>query len=496
MKYISKKIVTLTFTLLFLVLQGCDSDLDVDNINEPDREKVLATPSDVKSLFASTNSIFFSRLMSSRNVYYDFIADQLNTCSLSTPWPLNREPRERLSNDIGGTFEWFFYNEWKESYRAITTANDILDRIDTDSWAEESEDSKNKIKAASLALKGLAMGYVGVTYREGIIIENSSVTIEEMVASSPNDIIDKAIEYLEEAKAIYIANPSLNWDYLSGFNLSSTEFIQVMNTYAAKFLIGKARTHDEFNALDFNLIQSYLDNAIENSFTGPGSSELYNGHQYFSTRERSGGVVSYSADQKIPWLLSGKTAPTKKGMYDEAPITSIDLRAELYFTYKTQNNFRFSERDPTLYSNYASTRYAPVPSDRSDFPANILLMEEVVLLKAEVAYGLGNYTLAEEILNNSRRVTVGQMPLLAGANPVQIADALFYENSIELHLAGKAIQWMFMRRWDFLQEGSLLHLPIVAVEAQLVGPQIDVVTIGGSGTGDGIDSAKGDTSWR
>lgn len=51
-----------------------------------------------------------------------------------------------------------------------------------------------------------------------------------------------------------------------------------------------------------------------------------------------------------------------------------------------------------------------------------------------------------------------------------------------------------MRRWNLLQEGTMLHFPVPGLEAQLLG--VAFVTIGGAGTGDGIDAAKGETSWR
>lgn len=483
-----KNNILLTFTFLFLVLQGCE--LDVDNLNEPDRNRVLGSSEETITLLQSTTSGFFSNLISSRNIYYDYMADQLITCSLSSPWPFNREPRERLSNEVGGTFGSVFNRDWEAFYRAIATANDILKQVET--WETETDDSKNKVRASALTLKGLATGYVGLIYKEGVILD-SNIPTNEMTFSNYKDIISKAVTYLNEAKDIYINNVDINWDYLPGFDLSSTEITQVINTYAAKFLLGQARNHEEFMALDFNIIKNYLDNSIENILTGPGSVEIYNSYQYYASRKRRG-RFSYAADQKIPWLLSGKTAPTKKGAEDSTPITSIDKRAELYFDYKEQTNFSYSERDPTLYSNYANKRYSPIPKDRYDYPANLLHIEEIVLLKAEVAYGMGNYTLAENILNSSNRVTVGKMPLLTGANKSKIADVLFYENSIELNLAGKAVNWMFMRRWNLLQEGTMLHFPVPGIEAQLLG--VDVITIGGQGTGDGIDSAKGDTSWR
>ena len=488
MKRLNIKNILLPFTLLFLVLQGCD--LEVENLNEPDRNQVLGSSEEVITLLSSTTSGYFSNLVSSRNLYYDYMADQLTSCSLSQPWPMNRESRERISNEVGGTFESMFYRDWEASYRSIATANDVLKQMET--WDTETDELKNNVKAAVLVLKGLAMGYIGVIYKEGIILE-SNIPTDEMGFLNYKDVINKAVSYLNEAKTIYINNTDLRWNYLSGFDLSSEEIIQLINTYAAKFLLGQARNHKEFIALDFNKIQSYLDNALESTLTGPGSVEIYNSYQYYASREKRN-RFSYSADQKIPWLLSGKTAPTKKGTEDSTPITSIDKRAELYFGYKEITNFSYSERDPKLYSNYANVKYSPVPKDRYDYPANILHIEEVVLLKAEVAYGLGNYALAESILNSSNRVTVGEMPLLTGANKKMIADALFYENSIELNLAGKAVNWMFMRRWNLLQEGTMLHYPVPALEAQLLGG--DIITIGGQGTGDGVDSAKGDTSWR
>ncbi len=488
MKILKIKNFLFILTFISLLLQGCD--LDVKNLNEPDKNSVLGSSEEVLAFLKNSNEAYFSSLTSSRNLYYDYLADQLITCSLSQPWPMNREPRERISNEVGGTFESMFYRDWKASYAAIVNVNDILEAVN--GWTEESDDLKNKVKASSLVLKGLATGYIGLIYKEGTALDKN-MDVSEMVFTDYKQVIAKSIGYLNEAKKIYTDNPSLDWDYLPSFILSSSETIQLINTYSAKFMIGQARNHEEFKALDFNKIKSLLDNSIEETLTGPGSTKLYNGHQYFGSRIRRGNY-SYSADQKLPWLLSGKTAPTKKGVDDSQPITSIDKRAELYFTYQEQSNFSYSERDPTLYSNYANTRYAPLPKDRYEYPANILHIEEIQLLKAEVAYGMGDYTLAESLLNDSNRVTVGEMPLLTGANPTAIADALFYENSIELHLAGKAVNWMFMRRWNLLQEGTMLHFPIPGLEAQLL--KKEVLTIGGQGTGDGIDSAKGDTSWR
>ncbi|MEE9364432.1 MAG: hypothetical protein V3U92_17665 [Cellulophaga sp.] len=494
MKIINKITIVFSLTLSFFVLQGCD--LDVDNLNEPDRDRVLGDPSEAVTLLDNSAISFFSNLLGrSRN--YDHLADQFITCSGSS-WQVNREPRERLTNDIGGTFERLHERDWKAFYEMIITANDILIRVDT--WESESDAYRNSAKASALLLKGLATGYAGVIYKEAIIVEASEIplTIENIAVSDYNEVINKAIEYLEEAKAIYTNNPDLEWSSLPNIELSSVKVVQLINTYAAKFLLGKARNNDQFKVLDFSKIQSYLDNSIESTVTAIGTTQLYGSHQYSASRIRRN-QFSYSADQKIPWLLSGKAVPTKKGVDDSTPITSIDKRAELYFVYKEQTRFRYSERDPSLYSNYGNIRFRQEDSDgkgkdRQEYPANILHVEEIPVLKAEVAYGLGNYALAESLLNSSRRVTVGEMPLLTGADPVKIADALFYENSIELNLMGKGIQWMFMRRWDLLQEGTMLHMPIPAQESQLM--NVDIITIGGQGTGDGIDSAKGDNSWR
>lgn len=182
---------------------------------------------------------------------------------------------------------------------------------------------------------------------------------------------------------------------------------------------------------------------------------------------------------------------------DIEPIKSMDGRAGLYFEYVEQGKIRDSESDPTLCSNYAPKRYER--KDRYGGNTNILLLEEVILMKAEVAFARGRYQEAQEILNASNRVTVGKLPPLTGANKEEIADALFYETSIELFLAGKGVSWFFMRRWDKLQEGTMLHFPVPAKEIRILGKTSSgkvPVTIGGQGTGDGKDSATGKHAWR
>ncbi len=485
--------------LLFATI-SCN-DLDVVNFNKPDRSNVFSNKEQVISLLETTTLNYYACLISSsRNSKFDYLADQFSSCSLPAPWYLSKEPRVRLENTVGSELEKrVFYREWIESYKVVATVNDILKSVEN---LEMEESERNQIKAASFFLKGLAMGYVGLIYKKGVIIENSEVPVSAMTLSSYDEVIDSAIGYLEQAKELYQNNSELKWIYLEGFNLSAKEVVKLINTYAGKFLLNKARNHKEFEALDFQKIKSYLDNSIEKTVTAPGKKKLYNSYQE-SPGRRSGGhggkFYGYNVDQKVVWLLSGKTAPKKKGNKDEPEITSIDKRFELYYKYATQDMFTYSQRDPSLYSNYANVRYAIDKGSEKDVgrgeyhDANLLQEEEVLLLKAEVAYGLGDYAQAANLINSSRRVTVGKMPELP-ADKEAIADALFYENSIELHLAGKAINWMFMRRWDLLQEGTLLHYPVPAQEADLL--HKEYFTYGGSGSGDGIDSSKGDKAWR
>ena len=478
-----------SFTIIIaFILQGCS--LGVENLNDADKNRVLGSREETVSLMKSCNSAYFASLIGSQNKYYDYMADQLTTCSLSSEWPFAKEPRIRIYNDVGGTLESTLTSDWKASYKAIVTANDVLSKIDD--WGETDKALADYLKASALTIKGIATGYIGLLYKEGVILDVNKST-DEMEFHKYGDVIDGAVNFLEEAKTIYSSNTDLKWDYLPHTILSSSEIIKVINSYAAKFLLGKARNHAEFKQLDFEVINKYLNNAIEESFSPEGSRELNNSYQYYVSRYSSGEFRT-CVDQKIPWLLSGKTAPKKKGTSNLPPVDSPDKRAELYFKYVDQSKFSYFERDPSLYSNYGSVRYTTSSDNRYHAPTRILLLEEVVLMKAETAYGLQNYSLAESILNESNRTKVGELPPLSGGEVSKIADALFYENSIELHLAGKASNWIFMRRWDLLQEGTMLHFAVPGQEAQLLGKEIE--TIGGQGTGDGIDSASGTNAWR
>ncbi len=495
-----KYINSVWYCILLFATISC-SDLDVENFNQPDRSNVFSNKEQIVSLLETTTLNYYANLISSyRNSNFDYLADQASSCSLPAPWYMCKEPRIQLENTIGSQLEKrVFYNEWIETYKVIATVNDIMKSIEN---LNLSDSERAQIKAGCLFLKGLAMGYVGLIYKEGVVIENSEIAVSDMTLSPYDEVVDKAIGYFEQAKELYQTNTELKWNYLKGFNLSATEVVKLINTYAGKFLLNKARNHKEFATLDFKRIKSYLDNSIENTLTAPGTKMLYNSYQE-SAGKLSGGhggkTYGYNVDQKVVWLLSGKAAPKKKSDKDEPEITSIDKRLDLYYKYATQDMFSYSKRDPSLYSNYANVRYAIDKGSEKDggrgeyHDANILQEEEVLLLKAEVAYGLGDYNEAANLINSSRRVTVGQMPELP-ADKEAIADALFYENSIELHLAGKAINWMFMRRWDLLQEGTLLHYPVPAQEAELLHKKY--FTFGGSGSGDGINVAKGDKAWR
>ncbi len=504
-----KYINVIWYSILLFATISC-SDLEVENFNKPDRNNVFSNKEQIVALLETTNLNYFNDLLSSyRNSNFDYLADQASSCSLPAPWYMCKEPRVLLENSVGSQLERrVLYNEWIETYKVVATVNDIMKSVE---GLDLTDAERTQIKAGCLFLKGLAMGYVGLIYKEAIIIENSDVAVADMTFSSYDEVVDKAIDYFEQAKELYQNNSNLKWNYLKGFNLSSVEVVKLINTYSGKFLLNKARNHKEFEKLDFKRIQAYLDNSIEKTVTAPGTKMLYNSYQESAGRlsGRSSKTYGYNVDQKVVWLLSGKTAPKKKSDKDEPEITSIDKRFELYYKYATQDMFSYSKRDPSLYSNYANVRYANDKSSKKGkkvstrgghsssrgqyHDANLLQEEEVLLLKAEVAYGLGDYVQSANLINSSRRVTVGKMPKIP-ANKEAIEDALFYENSIELHLAGKAINWMFMRRWDLLQEGTILHYPVPAQEAELLHKKY--FSFGGSGSGDGIDVAKGDKAWR
>ena len=106
------------------------------------------------------------------------------------------------------------------------------------------------------------------------------------------------------------------------------------------------------------------------------------------------------------------------------------------------------------------------------------MLEDNRLLLAEAQARLDELGNAVTTINESSRVTRGNLPPLAtNASKTEIIDAIFYERYVELFNSACGTGFFDRRRTNQLQVGTFRHFPVPASELQVI--QDELYTFGG-----------------
>lgn len=484
---------------------GC-AELEVDNTNNPNTQDVLSDPADLVGLVEGAMYDLMWTTMTFRVVNFDLQADIItSTNAANNYWGDADEPRRRVDNTTtfddraNIEFTWFGCNS------ANLTANKVIKAVEEDGLEliVNEEDVTQKTLAAAYMMKGISLGYIGYIYDKGFIVDyDTDVSALEFVGY--DEMIAASVAAFESAKAIYSANTDATFDYITtGGDLSNTEAIQLANSYAARFMIGQARTNAEAATLDYNQIRTYAQGGLEADWSPISDGNLlYNGQHSWNTFQVDANRAAYlPVDLQVCYLFSteggggsyAKTYPSS-GILD--PVTTNDARESTDFFYTTSLGWLREDRNRSIFSNYTFIRYEyNYQSSNSGSPMHIVTAAEADLIEAEAEARLGNYSAAKTIIDNGPRSTRGGLAALADNSATTVENAIWYENMIELHSSGSGIALAYMRRWDRMQEGSYLHLPVPAAELEIIGEPL--YTFGGAGRGASEEgTATGSNSWK
>ncbi|MFK8058807.1 MAG: hypothetical protein AB8B78_01835 [Polaribacter sp.] len=490
-----KKIISyLVFsTVLFLSFTSCE-DLNVENVNQPDRERALAEDGDVISLIdgAVTNNLF--HLIGFAGIYMDNMADQSTTTNAYVSfWSFANEPREQINNSpTNGDLGNHIGNPWGALNSYINSANTIITLIETDgkTLADESgADVTNTKLAAAYFVKGLSQGYLSLIYDKAFIVDPDT-DLGALQFSTYKEVMDSALTNMD--KAIQLAGSTATLRLHDAYTLSNAQFKQVANSFAAKILIGNARTKAEAGSTDNARVLAYANAGITADFAPPArQSVIFNNLQDWRTFFISGqGYLP--TDMKVMHMLDPNYPvdyPTDPSIILQ-PINTADPRGD-YFEYNPGFGFLRESRGRHLFTNYFNVRKFTNNNRNVDgIPLDIFMLAELQYIKAEAS---ASPAAAAAMLNASPRKTVGLIDTAADAAAVE--KALLYEYSVELDLnASIGTHWFFMRRNDMLQPGTPLQYPVPATELELIGEKF--YTFGGPANVGQDGTASGANSWK
>ncbi|MFC1492322.1 hypothetical protein ACFL6O_00060 [candidate division KSB1 bacterium] len=498
------KRVLLLIPLLIIIVQGCSTDMDVRNDNEPDSRRALVTPEDIEGLISGAfREHWFAVNDQCPGNGLSVIGDE-KTSSWGN-WGMRDlvwEPRKAWNNSTTYRYKKFNEDPWYGNYHVISNINDALERI-TEGLEIGDPGSTDTQRAVTFGnfCKGLAYGYIGLFFDRGVLLpESMDLDNYDPQFFRYDDLINSGIWYLNECIRLCEDHDfTLPATWINGVTITNDDMKKLCHSFMARYMVLKARNNAERDAADWNSVLSHIDNGITEDFAPEGDNDLwwhpvqhssnwtgwstasnrligpsdtssnYQKWIYLPVNNRNH-LIIYSCDRRITGDLTGIT-DGKWFSYSRA------FGSPLYFLYNS--SYRF-----TKFGYQYPEAYGPMPH---------LTMTEMDMLRAEAylrGYGGGTRDGIAELINKTR-VPSGEMePLHGNESDLELWKWMCYEKRIETQMTG--ISYFDYRGWSDLRirgekvvhmpAGTPVHFPVPGKELELL--MVDNYTFGGVGQPD------------
>ncbi|MCK5029443.1 MAG: RagB/SusD family nutrient uptake outer membrane protein [Bacteroidales bacterium] len=494
------KYLILLVGITVMLFTGCQ-DLEVENLNSPDKERALANPADLVSLLNGAKTTYFNTVKERGNHVFTGLSDQsTGTNAYYGWWDMAIEPKPRLNNEPTYADAVIFSNFWDGYNNVIFTANLIIEQIVIAETIIEVDgvDLTQDILASCYFLRGLGVGHLGLIYDKAYIITEETFLpdVDPTEFATPEEMVAEAVANFELAKAVASAN-SITFDFI-GTELESDEFIALANSYAAKFLINVARNEAQLADYTWATILKYAQSGIESDFTFTSTDDIYSVWNLVASFTVNGGDGHYQyTDLKVINLMDPAYPiryPTDATVLGIA--TSDDDRLVNDWVFDNDFGFLRESRGRHLFSTYAHIRWDADLYDDGTYAGIVVPMftvAELELIEAEVLTQTGATADAKGVIDNGARSTRGGLPALDDDAKQTLLDAIYYEYCVEMFNVSQGIQFYNMRRYNRLQKGTALHLAIPGAELEI--NALEYYTFGGEAYADGENTADGSNSW-
>jgi len=519
--------------VLALGLSACQ-ELAVDNLNNPDRTKALASPADVEKLASDTFTNYWgANQWSSRSMPWSTVADEI-----SSSWAnwgmrdMSSEPRIAWNNDPAYAREEFTESTWFGSYGCISNASDELIAGEGNEALFESEGvDTNRLKAFAKFNLGLCLGTLGQRFDRAFIVDET--TDLEAVAlgtidldlAPQSEVIAAAVAKLDEAIAIATANSfviSAADDWIFGLDVSNTDLIRLANSFAARFLVNGSRTPEERAAVDWAEVIRRVDSGITQNFApiGDDNGDIreWDAMKFYGQNHTTWARADYRsvgpADETAGYAGWLATPLEQRNVYDG--YSSSDRRitgpsgpeeSGTYFRYVGVQGPFPSARGTYHYATHTHNRYLYYNEANANGPMNHMEKAEMDLYKAEGMLRTGGSAATIAQLINTTRVLNGELPPATAATPagtpadgswkntgIHLNGSLWgylqHEFRMETFATAGALAYTTDRGWGDLVQGTPIHYPVPGAELETLA--LDNYTFGGVGGDGGAPKNKAD----
>lgn len=511
----------LTLVLVATATVGCsDLGLEVENPNNPDRERVLANPADVESLAGAQ----FQQIISATLGNIERVNTSMLTASFENAaglanngmGPRSIMPRLPIDNSRGNAYAADNFSTFRILSGVSRNSADVLARANqpTFSLGVNREGDLNRLKSWAHFISGVANGYLAMTYDSAAIARPTDAPADIPPLSNYTEVaafalaeMDSALAYLDQANTTAIPGGWLTGP--SGAGVTVPRFREVVRAYKARIRAGVARTPAERTAVNWAAVIADATNGL--------SSDLVismNRNQSWDYQWLQSGLHFRDVNwHQMPYYIIGMADVS--GAYDAWLATPRDARnpfliitPDLRFPQgadrAAQNADRGGQLVPTgrkyfrnrlagldaaavgwqvsYYDHYRFLAYSNA-NGVADLP--FFTKAENDMLAAEGYIRTGNIAAAAALIDRTRTtaglpalsgaVTARDQPVPGGANCVprvptgpttpgtkcgDILEAMKWEKRLETAYTTYAPWYFDSRGWGDLPEGTAIHWPV------------------------------------
>lgn len=488
------------------VLGACSdlTDLDVENPNNPDAGRALASPDDVEGLISGQ---FFSWFADQRH-YYPGWALSVASGEVTSSWgnygmqDWGTIPRIAYQNNTTYGYRGVNQNTWYRMYGVISAVNDALQAIDGGMQFGNDGADTQRGRAFAKFVQGMAYARLGLMYDQAFLVDETAdltaISFQDVLLPY-QDIMQAAIAMLDDAAQMASSSSftiPVSWVPASP-QITSDGLARLAKSYSARYLIQAARTPEERAAVPWSDVVARVNAGITHdliiSLDGDtwwdgvkqyAANPTWQRASYFTIGEMdtSGAYetwINTPAAQRLPFDIQ---TPDRRVTGADGPRT-----AGKYFGYKGAVAFQ-AARGTYFFSSYMHTRYGDAalgtglwPNWTGDIPYMTLIEMDLIRAEAYLRGHGGSKQAAVDLINKSR-VGNGEMPpVTADMSDAALMAAMQYEKRIEMFSMASGSHYFDARGWGRLVTGTPLNLPMPALELETLG--FPIYTFGGPAGG-------------
>jgi len=453
MKNIRKILPILTLLFLAASCQDFSTDLNVENLENPN-DFILT--SDPVALTATAGSIMQNWFMATHSTdapgaVLATMAD-VSTCSYGNfgMRDLSSEPRVAFNNSTSYTYAGITNSYFNSLYSVLSDSNTLALSVQN---GTEFDDTAQIETIAKLG-QALSIGYLALIFDKVWLSDENGVVGED--ASDYKTAMTFALGKLDEAIAIAKANNvSIPEDWLPGGGGSNSSLVAFMNSMGARMLVGNVRNSAQKATIDWNKVLTYTNSGLTSDF------EIYmDDVTWYDLIPKT--YLIYPGWARVDMRVINLMDPNTIDYWTDAtntlpPSTSPDKRLLTDFQYLSANAFP-AARGKYHFSSYKYSRY---DSYITNWTENVVEYSaaENAMYKAEALANTGNVTGAAAVINAGTRVTRGNLPPVA-SDLAAVKKAIHYERMVEFSFTGMGLGFFEMRKENLLQKGTPLHFPV------------------------------------